>query len=157
MEKIRALARTLNPLLRTFVVFVVIVMVVYPLVTLAIGQVLFPRQANGSLLACGGKTVGSSLIGYSITSPKLFHPRNQSNTASGVDPHITPEDAYAQIPRITNATAIASSSISHVAQANIDANRGQNLGLLAPDYMDVNNVNLELVLLYPLAYPEFCT
>ena len=62
MDKIRALARALNPLLRTFVVFVVIVMVVYPLVTLALGQVLFPRQANGSLLACGGKTVGSGVV-----------------------------------------------------------------------------------------------
>lgn len=157
MEKTLPPAKTWSPLLRTFAVIAVLVMVAYPLAVLGVGQVLFPNQANGSPMVCHGTTIGSSLIAQSLTSPKLFHPRNESTSASGVDPDIAPADAYAQIPGISNATGLPASSLRYLVDQNIADNHAQNLGVLAPDYVNVNEVNLNLVELYPAVYPGFCS
>ena len=45
---------------------------IYPLVVFGLGQVLFPQQANGSLILVDGKPVGSSLIGQPFDAPKYF-------------------------------------------------------------------------------------
>lgn len=46
--------------------------VVYPLVVMAIAQIVFPYQANGSILTVDSKAVGSELIGQSFTRPEYF-------------------------------------------------------------------------------------
>jgi K+-transporting ATPase ATPase C chain len=48
---------------------------VYPLVVWSIGQAVFPRQANGSLVLGEGGVVGSSLIAQTFREPRYFHPR----------------------------------------------------------------------------------
>jgi potassium-transporting ATPase KdpC subunit len=49
--------------------------VIYPLLVTGLGQILFPSQANGSMIENHGKAVGSSLIGQQFTSPGYFWSR----------------------------------------------------------------------------------
>jgi K+-transporting ATPase c subunit len=153
----RSLGKAASPLLRTFAVLVLLLMVAYPLLMTGIGQLLFPHQANGSPIICNGTPVGSSLIAQNVSSPMLFHPRNATTEASGVDPHIAPADAYAQIPGISNATGLPASSLRYIVDQNIANHRAENLGVLAPDYVNVNEVNLDLIELYPAVYAGFCS
>ena len=48
---------------------------IYPVLVWAIGQGVFPHQANGSLIQLDGKVAGSSLLAQGFTAPNYFHPR----------------------------------------------------------------------------------
>lgn len=61
-----------RPALTLLLLLTVITGVIYPLVTTGLAQLVFPHQANGSLIERDGKPVGSVLIGQSFTDPKYF-------------------------------------------------------------------------------------
>ena len=58
---------------------------IYPGLITGLAQVLFPRQANGSMVDAGGKAVGSTLIGQAFSDAKWFHGR-PSAAGGGYDP-----------------------------------------------------------------------
>jgi potassium-transporting ATPase KdpC subunit len=58
--------------------------IVYPFVVTGLAQMLFPRQANGSLITLNGKIVGSRLIGQPFSSPGYFRSR-PSAAGNGYD------------------------------------------------------------------------
>ena len=57
------------------ILLTVIVGILYPLATTGVAQVVFPSQANGSLVYVNGKPVASTLIGQYWTQPQYFHGR----------------------------------------------------------------------------------
>ena len=71
----RAILRQLRPAIALTLVLTALLGVAYPLVTTGVARLLFPSQANGSILSVNGKPVGSKLIGQYWTQPQYFHGR----------------------------------------------------------------------------------
>ena len=65
----------LKPAIMSLVLLTLITGVAYPLVVTAIAQLVFPGQANGSLILKDGKPIGSMLIGQPFDDPKYFWSR----------------------------------------------------------------------------------
>jgi K+-transporting ATPase ATPase C chain len=62
----------LRPAIVLLAIFTLLTGVIYPLVVTGISQLVFPRQANGSLIVQNGQVVGSKLIGQSFDDPRYF-------------------------------------------------------------------------------------
>jgi len=60
----------LRPALVSLLLLTLITGVAYPLVVTGVAQVVFPHQANGSLIVRDGRTIGSALIGQPFDDPK---------------------------------------------------------------------------------------
>src|SRR5579871_3013953 len=82
------MVRHLGISLRMTVVSIVLLGLIYPLAMTGIAQVVFPRQANGSLISVNGKIVGSAIIGQLWTKPQYFQGR-PSAAGKGYDPTST--------------------------------------------------------------------
>jgi potassium-transporting ATPase KdpC subunit len=75
----------LRPAIVVTLVLCLITGAVYPAAVTGLAQLLFPRQANGSLVTANGGVVGSALVGQAFTRPEYFHPR-PSAAGAGYDP-----------------------------------------------------------------------
>ncbi|MFC4763388.1 potassium-transporting ATPase subunit KdpC [Dyella koreensis] len=121
------MSKLIRPALVMLVLMTVITGLLYPLVATGLAQVLFPAQANGSLIAKDGKPVGSSLIGQSFTEPKYFWGRPSAtmpmanNGASSTGSNQGPTN-----PALTDA-----------AKVRIDALRAADSGNNAPVPVDL--------------------
>ncbi|HMB66716.1 MAG TPA: potassium-transporting ATPase subunit C [Candidatus Bathyarchaeia archaeon] len=138
-----------GPAARLAVISLVLCGLVFPLVVTGIAQVFLPSQANGSLVRFNGKNVGSSLIAQNFSLPIFFHPRNDS--ASGVDPDITVQDAYSQIPRISSATGISSDMLQQI----VNQNEEGTFWIFGNPYVNVLRINLVLIQTNSSAYRAF--
>ena len=79
----------LNSALRITIVTIVLFGIIYPFVMTGIAQVIFPHQANGSLVTRHGRVVGSEIIGQLWTKPQYFHGRPSAAGKNGYDPTST--------------------------------------------------------------------
>jgi K+-transporting ATPase ATPase C chain len=185
------------PGLRIKIFMTVVLGVVYPLAMTGISQVIFPKQANGSLIKAGDKVIGSEIIGQGFIKPEYFHSRpsnagmngydgtasagyNQGPTnqklidrvkaaveqfrkdnpdyqapipadlvtasASGLDPHISPDSARAQVARVANARGIQVDQAKQLVARFIE---GPDLGLLGEPRVNVLKLNLALDQQFP--------
>src|SRR5215467_11032397 len=119
-EKIRGqmAKKTVSPALKVVLSMLVVTGIAYPLTIIDIGQSALPYQSKGSLITINGEVIGSKLIAQDFKSPKFFHPRPSSDSASTVDPHITPENAFLQISNVSRATGINPNALHTLVELN---------------------------------------
>ena len=118
----------LRPAVALFVVLSVVTGVIYPLAATGIAQILFPHQANGSIVTVDDKAVGSELIGQQFTEPKYFWGR-----LSATGPY-----AY-------NAGASSGSNLGPLNPALTDAVKARIDALKAADPGNTQPVPIDLV------------
>jgi len=193
--------REIRPAIVVLVVLTLITGLAYPLAITGIAEVIFPRQAQGSLIERDGRVVGSALIGQDFTSDKYFHGRPSATTApdpkdptktvatpynaansggsnlgpsnkalidrvqgdldklraenpstpvpvdlvttsgSGLDPDISPEAAYFQVPRVAKARNLTENLVRQLVSDHVEE---RFLGLLGEPRVNVLLLNLAL-------------
>jgi potassium-transporting ATPase KdpC subunit len=106
--------RELRPAIVLVIILTLITGLIYPLVMTGIAGVLFPTQAQGSLVEIDGKVVGSSLIGQEFTSDKYFHGRPSATTAPD------PNDSSKTVAAPYNAANSGGSNLGPTNKALID-------------------------------------
>jgi K+-transporting ATPase ATPase C chain len=137
-----------GPAFRIAVISLVLCGLLFPLAVTGFAQVLLPYQANGELVTFHSRYAGSYLVAQDFNSSMFFHSRNQTYSASGVDPDITLQDAYSQIPRIHATTGISSDVLTQIVDENVE----RTLWVDGDPYVNVLRLNLVLIKEYPSIY-----
>src|SRR6266446_1191337 len=110
--------REVRPAIVVLVVLTLITGLAYPLAITGIAGVIFPRQAQGSLIERNGKVVGSALIGQEFTSDRYFHGRPSATVAPD------PNDASKTVPAPYNAANSGGSNLGPTNKALIERVQG---------------------------------
>jgi K+-transporting ATPase ATPase C chain len=183
------LVSALRPAVVMTLLFALLLGIAYPLALTGAGQLLFPDQANGSLVRENGKVVGSTVVGQAFTSDRYFHIRpsaagegydglasSGSNlgptslalatrvkediaaaqaevpgtpvpvdmvtaSGSGLDPDITPANAYRQVDRVARARGLDRAALRRLVEKNIER---PLLGFLGEPRVNVFKLNRRL-------------
>jgi K+-transporting ATPase ATPase C chain len=101
-------AREASRAVRSTLVLWVLTAIIYPFAMIAIGQLVFPFQANGSILSGEGQPVGSALIGQPFTSDRYFNSRPSTTSYSTADP--TADEAGVLATGVSGASNLAPSN-----------------------------------------------
>src|SRR5256885_9064889 len=104
----------IRPAIVMIIVMTVITGLIYPLGMTGIAQLVFPHQANGSLIEKDGKVIGSELIGQNFASDRYFHGRPSATTDTD------PNDATKTVPAPYNAANSAGSNLGPTSKALVD-------------------------------------
>jgi K+-transporting ATPase ATPase C chain len=184
--------KQLLPALRMTLLMTVLTGLIYPGLVTGICQMVFPNQANGSLIQKNGAVVGSELIGQNFSKPEYFQPRpsaagsdgydatasggsnlgptNQklvdrvntsvakfrkenpdytgpipadllTTSGSGLDPHLSPASADAQVARVAKARGASEDQIRQLVTRFTE---GRDLGFLGEPRVNVLRLNMAL-------------
>jgi K+-transporting ATPase ATPase C chain len=106
--------RQIRPAIVMMVAMTIITGLIYPLGMTGIAQLLFPHQANGSLIERDNKVIGSSLIGQNFTDAKYFHGRPSATSEPD------PNDPSKSVPTPYAADNSAGSNLGPTSKALID-------------------------------------
>lgn len=120
-------AREASRAVRSTLVLWVLTAIVYPFVMIAIGQIAFPFQANGSLIRVGDREVGSALIGQPFTSDRYFNSRPSTTSYSTADPK--KDDAGVLKTGVSGASNLAPSNPALLDRIQADVPRLQKAGI----------------------------
>jgi potassium-transporting ATPase KdpC subunit len=178
----------LRPAIVLTILFAALLGIAYPAALTGAGQLLFPYQANGSLLRSGDRVIGSELIGQGFVGARYFHPRpsaagkgydasasSGSNlaptsqalidrikgdlaaqstspatsaptdlvtaSASGLDPHISPEAAFYQVDRVAAARRLSHDAVRRLVSEHVEQ---PLLGFLGEPRVNVLQLNRAL-------------
>ncbi|WP_350023113.1 MULTISPECIES: potassium-transporting ATPase subunit KdpC [Pseudomonas] len=105
----------LRPVLVSAVFFMLLTGLAYPLVTTGLANLLFPFQAQGSLVQRDGRVVGSALIGQAFDRPEYFQGRPSMTLGSD------PLDPSKSVPQPYNAGASGASNLGPTSQKLVDS------------------------------------
>lgn len=106
--------KQIRPAILMIVVMTIITGLIYPLGMTGIAQIVFPRQANGSLIEKDGKVIGSELIGQNFADDKYFHGRLSATTEPD------PKDPTKSVSVPYSADNSAGSNLGPTSKALID-------------------------------------
>jgi potassium-transporting ATPase KdpC subunit len=106
--------KEIRPAILILIVLTLITGLAYPLAMTAIAGVIFPKQAQGSLIERDGKVVGSALIGQEFKDDKYFHGRPSATTAPD------PNDSTKTVPAPYNAANSGGSNLGPTSKALAD-------------------------------------
>lgn len=118
----------IRPAMMAILIFTLVTGVIYPLVVTGVAQLVFPYQANGSLITASGQTVGSDLIGQPFDDPKYFWGRL---SATGPFPY--------------NAASSSGSNLGPANPALLDAVKARIAALKAADPTNTRPIPVDLV------------
>jgi K+-transporting ATPase ATPase C chain len=106
--------KEIRPAIVMVIAFTVVTGIAYPLAMTGVAQVIFPKQANGSLIERGGKVIGSELIGQNFADPKYFHGRPSATTDTD------PNDSTKTVSAPYNASNSMGSNLGPTSKALVD-------------------------------------
>jgi len=106
--------RQIRPAIMMIVVMTIITGLIYPLGMTGIAQLVFPHQANGSLIEKDSKVIGSELIGQNFAGDKYFHARPSATTDTD------PNDPAKTVPAPYNAANSGGSNLGPTSQVLVD-------------------------------------
>lgn len=119
--------------IRLVVVFAVLLGIMYPLVVTGVGQIFFPKQANGSLIHYQGSIVGSSLLGEEFSAPKYFWGRpSETLNVQGTAP-----EPYDAANSGSGNFGPSNPALLHLVQSRVEAFRRANPGYTGPVPVDL--------------------
>ena len=106
--------RHIRPAIMMIPTMTVLTGLAYPLAMTGVAQLLFPWQANGSLIVRDGKVIGSALIGQNFTGETWFHGRPSATTDTD------PNDPAKTVPAPYNAANSGGSNLGPTSKALVD-------------------------------------
>jgi len=120
--------KTIRPAVMLFALLTVLTGLVYPMVVTGLAQLLFPHQANGSLVEQNGKLIGSSLIGQNFSDNQYFWSRPSATS-----------------PQPNNGSNSGGSNLGPTNSATFDAVKGRIAALKAAGPVPAGAVPVDLV------------